>query len=241
MKSRTIVACSWRWTSELRTGGWMRPNSGSSPPLELKWLAITNSVLPRTLNSPASGLRLLSNAGVGRVDPPGAERQLRAAPGRVLLRRARGGPARAIDELDLPVGPEQEADADVAARLAAVRVVDRVDLAELVARAAGGGDRGDEARSTSRAASVIAVRRRAVVVLDLLERRRCRALRRLSTRMSREPAELRPAGRPRSRFSTFIEAIATWRPGASASPRAAGRRRPRCGAVVTRYLKLPNE
>ena len=27
-----------------RFGGWKRPNSGSSPPLELKWLAITNTV-----------------------------------------------------------------------------------------------------------------------------------------------------------------------------------------------------
>ena len=48
----------------------MRPNSGSSPPLELKWLAITKYVLPRQRNSPASGLRLASNAGlVGSMRP----------------------------------------------------------------------------------------------------------------------------------------------------------------------------
>ena len=58
--------------------------------------------------------------------------------------------------------------ADVAARLAAVLVVDRVDLAELVGRAAGGRDRRDQ-RVAGQLASTIAVVGGAVVVLDLLE------------------------------------------------------------------------
>ena len=52
------------------TGGWKRPNSGSSPPLELKWFAIANTVRPFQRNSAASGLRLLLNAGlVGSMRP----------------------------------------------------------------------------------------------------------------------------------------------------------------------------
>ena len=43
-------------------GGWTRPNSGSSPPFELKWLEITKIFLPLNMNSPANGLRLKSNA-----------------------------------------------------------------------------------------------------------------------------------------------------------------------------------
>ena len=62
-KPPTISACWWRWVVEDCTGGCRRPNSGSSPPLELKWFAITNTVLPFQRNSPASGLRLLLNAG----------------------------------------------------------------------------------------------------------------------------------------------------------------------------------
>ena len=52
--------------------------------------------------------------------------------------------ARTVDEREAAVGAEEEADADVAARLAAVLVVDRVDLAELVGRPAGRLDRGDQ-------------------------------------------------------------------------------------------------
>jgi hypothetical protein len=52
--------------------------------------------------------------------------------------------SRAIDELEPTVGPEEEADADVSAGLAAALTVDRVDLPELVRRATGGGDCGDQ-------------------------------------------------------------------------------------------------
>ena len=69
-KSLTICACWCRWTSLDRVGGWKRPNSGSSPPFELKWLATTNSRLPWYMNSAASGLRLSLNAGfVGSIRP----------------------------------------------------------------------------------------------------------------------------------------------------------------------------
>src|SRR5262249_59856925 len=74
---------------------------------------------------------------VGRVDPAGAGRELRAG---AAAHHGRGGgraAAGAVDEGQAAVGAEQEALADVAARLAAVLVVDRVDLAELVRRAAG--------------------------------------------------------------------------------------------------------
>jgi signal transduction histidine kinase len=40
-----------------RVGGWKRPNSGWSPPFELRWRATTKTVLPCIRNSPASGLR----------------------------------------------------------------------------------------------------------------------------------------------------------------------------------------
>ena len=54
-----------------RSGGWKRPNSGWSPPLELKWFATANTVSPRQRNSPASGLRLVVNAGFGGSSRPG--------------------------------------------------------------------------------------------------------------------------------------------------------------------------
>src|SRR3954454_8527125 len=94
-KPLTIRACACRWSSLTRTGGCRWPNSGSSPPLELKWLATTITVLPFHVNSPASGLRLegqpasrararerLAAGGrrrVVRLDAPRAERELRPA------------------------------------------------------------------------------------------------------------------------------------------------------------------
>ena len=84
-------------------------------------------------------------------------------------RRRRRAAARAVDEREAAVGAEEEADADVAARLAAVLVVDRVDLAELVGRPAGGRDGGDELVER-RGGIDDAVVGGAVVVLDLLER-----------------------------------------------------------------------
>ena len=55
----------------MRFGGWRWPNSGSSPPFELKWLATTITVLPFHVNSPASGLRLALNAGLAGSMRPG--------------------------------------------------------------------------------------------------------------------------------------------------------------------------
>ena len=67
----TTCACWCRCVSVTRFGGWNRPNSGSSPPFELKWLAIAKIVSPRQMNSPASGLRLLANAGLVGSTRPG--------------------------------------------------------------------------------------------------------------------------------------------------------------------------
>ncbi len=69
--SRTSVACASRCASVTRAGGWKRPNSGWSPPLELKWLATTNTVLSLKTNSPASGLRLLVQAVLAGSIRPG--------------------------------------------------------------------------------------------------------------------------------------------------------------------------
>ena len=109
------------WPPSLRTGGWNRPNSGSSPPLQLKWLAITKTVLPRNVNSPASGLRLLSNAGFVGSIRPGRVGQLDLAADRRRRRPAwSASPPGRSTNYSRAVGAEQEPDPDVAARLAAV-------------------------------------------------------------------------------------------------------------------------
>ena len=110
------------------TGGWKRPNSGSSPPLELKWLAMTKHRLAVQANSPASGLRLSFNAGFGGSIRPGlSDRCARPCAGRHVVGVVDVA-AGSVDERQAAVGAEQEPDPDVAARLAAVLVVDRVDL-----------------------------------------------------------------------------------------------------------------
>ena len=52
-------------------GGWKRPSSGWSPPLELKWLATTKTGLPSQRTSPASGLREFANAVLAGSMRPG--------------------------------------------------------------------------------------------------------------------------------------------------------------------------
>src|SRR5690606_29574839 len=70
VKSWTALAWRWRWVSEERAGGWLTPVRLSSPPLDEKWLAITMTVRPRKVNSPARGLRLSVNASeVGSTRP----------------------------------------------------------------------------------------------------------------------------------------------------------------------------
>src|SRR3954469_18532002 len=69
-KSCTTCACPERRTADDCAGNWKRPSALWSPPLELKWLAIAKTVLPRKLNSAASGLRLVVQTGlVGSMRP----------------------------------------------------------------------------------------------------------------------------------------------------------------------------
>ena len=142
-----------------------------------------------SVNSPASGLRLSVPRRGRRVDAAGAERQL-SAPALPRSARSRGrGPARPVDERHAAIGAEQEADADVAARLAAVLIGHRVDLAVLVGRPA-----------RRRIASMKRVQRErrvatpwsvgAVVVLDLLSGQDV-GRSRLSTTIVGQPVELR--------------------------------------------------
>jgi len=109
--------------------------------------------------------------GVRGADPSRRQRQRQLAV--ALDDRRPGGRAvhargAAVDERH-PRGVEQEHDADVAAGLAAVLVVDRVDLAPVVARAARRDDRVPQLRERL-ARGDHAVVGRAGVVLDLLDR-----------------------------------------------------------------------
>src|SRR6266498_355056 len=99
---------------------------GWSPPFELKWLTIANTCVPWNMNSPASGLRLELHAPFAGSMRPGLKVSCVEPPVPVI----------AVGSVDVPpgrstdptaVGPEEEDLADVAAGLAAVLVVDRVD------------------------------------------------------------------------------------------------------------------
>lgn len=69
-KACSTVAWATRWTSEERTGAWKRLSMPWSPPLLLKWLAMTKTFLPRKENWPISGLRLLVHeASAGEIRP----------------------------------------------------------------------------------------------------------------------------------------------------------------------------
>ena len=145
---------------------------------------------------------------VGRVDPAGGGGQVRpvaAASKTPVVAWSRA--ARAVDEGDPRSGPEEEDLADVAARLAAVGAVGRVDPARLVRRPAGGADRRrqlvDGLLGVDRA-----VVDGAVVVLDLLQRQDVRASCRLSTIWPASRVEL-VCGSPGSRFSTLKVATAS--------------------------------
>ncbi len=81
---------------------------------------------------------------VGGVNASGAVNQLSARATAGHRVGGGGGGAGAVDEAQPAVGAEEEADADVAARRAAVLVIERIDLAEFVCGAAGSLDGGDE-------------------------------------------------------------------------------------------------
>src|SRR5262249_6231581 len=104
----------------------------------------------------------------GRVDP--ARRCGQCRPVVVVHHGDRGGgvTAGSVDEGQAAVGAEQERLPDVAAGLAAVGVVDRVDLAPLVRRSAGCGDGGDQL-AEGLVGGHRAVVGGAAVVLDLLQ------------------------------------------------------------------------
>ena len=107
-------------------------------------------------------------SGVRRIDSPGAERELRRTAGARHGRRRGRVSAGPIHEREPTVGPEQEDLADVPAGLAAVLVVDGVDLPIVIRRSAGVADGGDE--RTDRDGGIDdAVVGRAVVVLHFLD------------------------------------------------------------------------
>src|SRR5256712_11388660 len=87
---------------------------------------------------PGERLTAAVPGGIGRVDPAGARRELRAVGAVDDRGRGRRATARSVDELEAAIGPEEEHRADVAAGLAAVLVVDGVDLAVVVRRSARG-------------------------------------------------------------------------------------------------------
>ena len=104
-----------------------------------------------------------------RIDAARAERELRLAVHVPDDGRRRGGPARTIDEGEPAIRAEEEDLTNVPAGLPAILVVDRVDLAPGVGRAARGLDRRDETANGQRGVDGGGVRR-SVVVLDLLDR-----------------------------------------------------------------------
>ena len=165
------------------------PYSGSSPPFELKWLAITNRCCPSNMNSPASGLRLAFQAVFVGSIRPGLNVSCVDAAGAGDRGRCGRGPAGAVDERRAAVGAEEEDLADVAARRAAVLVVDGVDLAPVVGRAA---RRWIAATSFAsvRSAATTPLFGGAVVVLHLLDRDHVGRLQ-VVRRSGREPVELR--------------------------------------------------
>src|SRR3990170_4517673 len=108
-----------------------------------------------------------------RVDAAGADRELWSGESAPYLDRGGRRAARAVDECEPTVGPEEETKADVPARYAAVRVVQRVDLAVAVAGAARRLDRLDQHVPRDRSVRHAGIRH-TIVVLDLLDRQEIR-------------------------------------------------------------------
>src|SRR5215218_9918816 len=90
------------------------------------------------------GLAAAREGRVRRVYTSGAGRQTRAAPFTDDGRRRRRASAGPVYEPESTVAAEEESDPDVAARLAAVLIVDGVDAAEVVGGASGGADGRDQ-------------------------------------------------------------------------------------------------
>ena len=104
-----------------RRAGRRRPWSRSGWPRR-------RTACPCQVNSPTSGLRLSVPGGVARVDPAGADRQVRLACRRPAPCTAvSASPPGRSTKPEPAVGAVEEDLPDVAARLAAVRVVVRVD------------------------------------------------------------------------------------------------------------------
>src|SRR5262249_31367059 len=143
-KSWTTCACWCRCAAVTWIGGWRCPSSGSSPSFEVKWFAITNRWCPSNMNSRGRA-PALPGAVRGGVRPGAARGRVRRAAAEDVVRVGRRS-ARPIDERDAAVGPEEEDLADVPARLAAVLVVDRIELTPLVRRASRARDRRHELR-----------------------------------------------------------------------------------------------
>ncbi len=132
-----MVACCFRCTSRHAVGGWKRPNSGSSPPFELKWLAMTKNLAVAQPELRSQRLTARVPGRVRRIDPTRACGQLRTRSASIRLssRVVESPPGRSTN-CDAAVAAEEERDADVAAGLATVLIVDRVDLPPAVGRTA---------------------------------------------------------------------------------------------------------
>ena len=202
----TSVACWSRWTSEAAGRLVPRPNSGSSPPLELKWLAMTKTVWPRKRELARQRLAAVRPRPrwPGRCGP--GERTAAAAgcvpvvtavaawsevpPGAVDegQRRGRCGTGRPRGCCRRAAPPSWSLTGSICrqAYVGPPAARDRVD--QLVHRLVGGDH---------------AVVGGAVVVLDLLERQRCRATCRLSTIAYRARASNLVCGSVGARFSTL--------------------------------------
>ena len=194
-KSFTTCACWCRCVSVTRLGGWKRPNSGSSPPFELKWLAIANERLAAVEQELArQRLAAVVEGGVGRVDAAGAEASAAGRPGR---RR------RSVAAVEVPPGRSTNDRPRSVRKRKPTRmlppgsppscVVHRVDLPELVGRAAGGGDRRDQRRPASASRRPSSRRWSGRCCPGSPRARRCRATCRLSTMRSASAANFAAA------------------------------------------------
>src|SRR5262249_38011559 len=111
--------------------GWLEaPKEGLIAALRVEVVRDDEEPLPVVEKLASQRLAAVVEGRVGWVDAARAEGEL-GPTGAVHHRRGRGGgPTGPVDEAEAAVGAEEETDPNVAARLAPVGVVHRIDLAE---------------------------------------------------------------------------------------------------------------